>query len=274
MKERKPRQRPQRKKLLRNRYLVSFRDSRTGKARSIRCCAFKIFDTSYAVTWKDGKDSTRRFTEWLNRDYWTLITPEERQANYIKKETARVAKEREKLAKRLAKRDPAVMEVKRQEKLRKHREYMREYLKKYRARQKTETVEAPTPEVEKPRITNLEVVLPPTPVEAVTVSVGKQDEPTSPDVLTPAEEATLKEDAPKVAGAGDVNRELPGEYNAQFHLKNDKHPWGDPTKLAVFDAMVTSEATMREAKIRIEQARARRAINETIEKTGAGWTSG
>ncbi len=248
------------KKRLRNPYFVSFRSQITSKKRIIWCSQLDVMDRWYAVGFKGTAKRAQWFTEWLDRREWELMTPIERQRHYIKKETARVEKVKAHLERKARmRRTPEEIEARRQKQLEKKREYMKKYMAKKRAEK---VVAAEPPEATKPRI-----LLDETP--------AAPKAPESPDVLTPAEEKALSDGAPRsVATAGDIRKEMPNEYNARYHVENERYPFGHPDKLAVFDALVTSNVTMQEAKVRIQQAKVKRALAEMIEKTGAGWTSG
>lgn len=251
-------------RIVHNPLLVSLRHV-NGKRRHIHCISVDVLETRIGVTFRDAQKETRFFTEWFDRKFWHLITGDEKKAFYEKKEEYRELVKDEAYQKRVA-----LREARDARKLKRLGVSTPEELRALQAARRARRVEISKELSVKKRPV---VEVPPTPVaEPVPVPVPV---PADPDALTQAEEEALngpKRPFPEQR-VGNLNSELPGEYNAMLHMKKDKYPFGDPDKLRIFDALVTSEAVKQAALIKLAQRKTALQTQQAIERGEARWTT-
>lgn len=261
---------PSSEKVLHNPLLVSLRHQ-NGRRRHIHCISVDVLENRIGVTFRGANDRSRYLTEWFDRKFWHLITGDEQKAYYQKKEEFRELVKDQEYQERVAKREardarrarrlgvnsPEDLEALKQRRHLRRQEIAREVNAQAQASPPVSTpVEVP------PAVKPEEVAPPPAPLD--------------PDALTQAEEAALNGPVRPFPEqrVGNLDTELPNEYNAMLHMKKDRYPFGDPEKLVIFDALVTSEAVKQEAIRKIMQRKKALEMRQAVEKGDAVWTTG
>lgn len=257
-------------RIVHNPMLVSLRHV-NGKQRHIHCISVDVLEGRIGVTFRGPKERERYFTEWFDRKFWHLITGDEKKAYYQKKEEYRALVKDEAYQKRVAERlarenrkmrrlgisTPEELEALKKKRHQRRQEIAHEINEKNRIT----LVEDPTPEPE-PEPTAAQ---PPAPVPVAA----------DPDALTQAEEEALNGPVRPFPEkrVGNLDDELPGEYNAMLHMKKDKYPFGNPDDLKIFDALVTAEAVKQEALRKLAQRKRTLQTRQAIERGESVWTS-
>lgn len=260
-------------RIVHNPLLVSLRHV-NGKRRHIHCISVDVLESRIGVTFRGPKQRERYFTEWFDRKFWHLITGDEKKAYYQKREEYRQLLSDKAYQKRVQER-----EAREARKLKRlgvtSGEDLQALYRRRHARRKEIGQEVAA---RKPRILFEEV---PTPEHEPEPALPEETpapvpEPVDPDALTQAEEQALagpRRPFPDQR-VGNLEQELPGEYNAMLHMKQEKHPFGDPDKLRIFDALVTGEAVKQEAMRKIAQRKRTLENRQAIERGECVWTSG
>jgi hypothetical protein len=262
------RKRPK-QRVVHNPLLVSLRHV-NGKQRHIHCVSVDVLENRIGVSFRDAQKETRYFTEWFDRKFWHLITGDEKKAYYQKREEFRKLQRDEAYRKRVAERE--ARDSRRLKRLGVSTAEELEALQRARRARRVEIAKEVNAKKTAPRITFEEL---PTPtLEPPSVEVPESADPNS-DALTQEEEDMLNGSvrASSDQRVGNLDAELPGEYNAKLHMKKDKFPFGDPEKLKIFDALVTSEVVKQEALAKLQQRKNAMQTRQALERGQSVWTT-